>query len=573
MKYTLRFSAFFTLLFILASCARQGSPSGGIKDETPPVFMRSFPDTLSTNVDVNIKEITLDFDEYILLKDYSKQVVISPPFQKSPTVTPIAMAKKGINIKLNEPLLENTTYSFNFGNAIQDFNEGNPLSNFSYVFSTGNYIDSLQIHGKISSAYSFSSPAQTIVGLYKMDENYSDSLVLRKKPYYISRTQEDGTFLLNYLAPGKYKIIAFEDKIENVLFDYGKEDFAYQEQPIDLTENTSVNLSLFQQKPNYRIVKSEQKGEGHIVFKTQGSTTEVKVKPLSMDFKTAKIHNFQSKDSINFWFNPAVDTIAGRTGRLRFLLTHNDKNDTVSIPYTNRLKKGKMEVKSMLEGKLIPANDYKLLVSSPVTTINQSLINVFKDSVSIPFVAKVDSINNQIINVKFSKNIDEKYEINIYPKGIVDILGNTNDTVALAITGAGREDFGNLKLRLSNPPAHSFTVELVLKDKNFTPIKEIQAKAGTNVFNFLGLKPSEYMLRIKVDANENGYWDTGDFLKNKQPEPVYIYPNPITIRAMWDSDETWGLGQPTEKSTIVVPVNDERRAMQERRNEIENRRK
>lgn len=572
MKYTLRFSAILATILVVVSCARQGTPSGGVRDETPPGFIRAFPDTLSTNVDVNIKEILIDFDEYILLKDYNKQVVISPPFQKTPIVTPMAMAKRSLSMKLTEPLLPNTTYSFNFGNAIQDFNEGNPLSNFNYVFSTGDYIDSLSVSGRITSAYNFDQPTKTLVGLYKIDDKYNDSIVLQKKPYYIARAKEDGTYNLNYLAPGRYKVIAFDDQIENVLFDYGKEDFAFQEEPLVLTENAQINLKLFKQKPAYRVTKSEQKGHGHIVFKTQGSTTDVDVKPLTKDFKTAAIHSFQSKDSINFWFNPSIDSIEGKSQRLRFLLTHQDKTDTVSVLYTNLLKKTEMTVKSNLEGKLIPVNDYQMMVSAPVDKINPALINIFKDSIALPFTAKIDSVNKQLIRFDFQKNIDEKYEINIFPKAIYDITGKTNDTIALIITGGGREDFGNLKIRLTNAPTKPFLIQLYKKAKDYPLIKEIKAKPGANLFDFTGLIPNEYVLRILVDENENGLWDTGDFLNKLQPEPVYIYPNPIKVRAMWDMDETWIIGQAVE-AIPFIPVDDERKAMQERRANIENSRK
>lgn len=231
-----------------------------------------------------------------------------------------------------------------------------------------------------------------------------------------------------------------------------------------------------------------------------------------------------------------------------------------------------MTVKSNLEGKLIPVNDYQMMVSAPVDKINPALINIFKDSIALPFTAKIDSVNKQLIRFDFQKNIDEKYEINIFPKAIYDITGKTNDTVALIITGGGREDFGNLKIRLTNAPTKPFLIQLYKKAKDYPLIKEIKAKPGANLFDFIGLIPNEYVLRILVDENENGLWDTGDFLKKLQPEPVYIYPNPIKVRAMWDMDETWIIGQAFE-TIPFIPVDDERKAMQERRQEIENRKK
>ena len=166
MNKTTRFSLLLFTLFVVISCARQGSPTGGPKDETPPVFIKAHPDTLATNVAVDLNEAIINFDEYVVLKEYSKNVVISPSFQIPPIVTPQALAKKYVSIKFQEPLLPNTTYSFNFGDAIQDFNENNKLSNFQYVFSTGDYIDSLKIEGRVNSSYDFTLPKKVLVGLY-----------------------------------------------------------------------------------------------------------------------------------------------------------------------------------------------------------------------------------------------------------------------------------------------------------------------------------------------------------------------------------------------------------------------
>src|SRR5574344_1886528 len=168
MNKTTRFSLLMLTILTVISCARQGSPTGGPKDETPPVFLKAAPDTLATNVDVNLQEATINFDEYIILKEYSKNVVVSPSFQIPPIVTPQALAKKNISIKFQEPLLPNTTYSFNFGDAVQDSNENNKLSNFQYVFSTGSFIDSLKVTGHVNSSYDFKLPEKILVGLYKV---------------------------------------------------------------------------------------------------------------------------------------------------------------------------------------------------------------------------------------------------------------------------------------------------------------------------------------------------------------------------------------------------------------------
>lgn len=550
MNKTTRFSLLMLTILTVISCARQGSPTGGPKDETPPVFLKADPDTLATNVDVNLQEATINFDEYILLKEYSKNVVVSPSFQIPPIVTPQALAKKNISIKFQEPLLPNTTYSFNFGDAIQDFNENNKLSNFQYVFSTGSFIDSLKVTGRVNSSYDFKLPEKILVGLYKVDSTYKDSIILQKKPYYIARANDKGEYQLNYLASGKYKLIAFEDKVENVMYDYGKERLAFHNEPIELNANQQINLNLFNQKPAYRKPEASFKQEGLIVFKTTGATDDVTITPVGKEFKTAYIQKFPKQDSINFWFNPKVDTIVGRSAKLNFKVQHKDQIDEVSALYSKSNTERKLEFKAINDQKLAPNKPFKIQANAPIKSLDLSKIYVFKDTLSIPFKVSIDTVNAQNLNFAFEKNLDEKFEVNIYPNALTDVLGEKNDTLAYPIKMGTRGDFGHLKLTLQNTPSKPFILQFLKTDKDFTVIEEIYNPANKNYFEFNFIEPGEYLFRLLVDENENGKWDTGDYLSGKQPEPIYLYPEPIKIRAMWDATETWVLGEANQPVSL-----------------------
>lgn len=550
MNNTTRFSLLMLTILTVISCARQGSPTGGPKDETPPVFLKADPDTLATNVDVNLQEATINFDEYILLKEYSKNVVVSPSFQIPPIVTPQALAKKYISIKFQEPLLPNTTYSFNFGDAIQDFNENNKLSNFQYVFSTGSFIDSLKVTGRVNSSYDFKLPEKILVGLYKVDSTYKDSIILQKKPYYIARANDKGEYQLNYLASGKYKLIAFEDKVENVMYDYGKERLAFHNEPIELNANQQINLNLFNQKPAYRKPEASFKQEGLIVFKTTGATDDVTITPVGKEFKTAYIQKFPKQDSINFWFNPKVDTIVGKSAKLNFKVQHKDQIDEVSALYSKSNTERKLEFKALNDQKLAPNKPFKIQANAPIKSLDLSKIYVFKDTVSIPFKVSIDTVNAQNLNFAFDKNLDEKFEVNIYPNALTDVLGEKNDTLAYPIKMGTRGDFGHLKLTLQNTPSKPFILQFLKTDKDFTVIEELYNPANKNYFEFNFIEPGEYLFRLLVDENENGKWDTGDYLSGKQPEPIYLYPEPIKIRAMWDATETWVLGEANQPVSL-----------------------
>ncbi len=550
MNKTTRFSLLMLTILTVISCARQGSPTGGPKDETPPVFLKADPDTLATNVDVNLQEATINFDEYILLKEYSKNVVVSPSFQIPPIVTPQALAKKYISIKFQEPLLPNTTYSFNFGDAIQDFNENNKLSNFQYVFSTGSFIDSLKVTGRVNSSYDFKLPEKILVGLYKIDSTYKDSIILQKKPYYIARANDKGEYQLNYLASGKYKLIAFEDKVENVMYDYGKERLAFHNEPIELNANQQINLNLFNQKPAYRKPEASFKQEGLIVFKTTGATDDVTITPVGKEFKTAYIQKFPKQDSINFWFNPKVDTIVGKSAKLNFKVQHKDQIDEISALYSKSNTERKLEFKALNDQKLAPNKPFKVQANAPIKSLDLSKIYVFKDTVSIPFKVSIDTVNAQNLNFAFDKNLDEKFEVNIYPNALTDVLGEKNDTLAYPIKMGTRGDFGHLKLTLQNTPSKPFILQFLKTDKDYTVLEELYNPANKNYFEFNFIEPGEYLFRLLVDENENGKWDTGDYLSGKQPEPIYLYPEPIKIRAMWDATETWVLGEANQPVSL-----------------------
>ena len=176
------FRYIFTLLFItlfLSSCAKRATITGGLKDTIAPVMKQSFPPNYTTNFEGN--EIKIVFDEYIKLKDLNKQLIVSPPMQRQPIITPTT-ASKTLTIKILDSLKPNTTYSFNFGKSIQDNNEGNPYQQFKYVFSTGNIIDSLKVRGQVLDAYDKDVEAFVSVMLYEYDEKYSDSLIYKERP-------------------------------------------------------------------------------------------------------------------------------------------------------------------------------------------------------------------------------------------------------------------------------------------------------------------------------------------------------------------------------------------------------
>jgi hypothetical protein len=191
----------FVIGFLLQSCARVGSPVGGPKDSLAPKFLSSNIDTTRINVSRDIRELRLDFDEYITLKDINKNLIISPPIKSITRIIPSNIANKFILIQWKDTLQANTTYNFNFGNSIADNNEGNILRYFNFAFSTGDKLDDLYISGEVKDALSIKKGSENkfVVGLYQA----KDTIDYKQKPYYITKLDDDGYYELNYLSPGK----------------------------------------------------------------------------------------------------------------------------------------------------------------------------------------------------------------------------------------------------------------------------------------------------------------------------------------------------------------------------------
>ncbi len=237
-----------------SGCAQIGSISGGDKDSLPPKLLASNPKLLSTNFTGN--KITFTFDEYIdELQDVQANVLVSP----YPKINPEFKSKlKTVSVKLKDTLLANTTYSIQFGSAIRDVNEGNIFKGFTYVFSTGNVIDSLQLSGNVELAETGKTDSTLMVLLYR---NANDSSVQQAKPSYIANVKGDGSFTFVNLPPGNFNIYALKDGDGGKTYNSKTELFAFADKPILVAgNNDSVKLYAYQEekdnkKPAASLIK------------------------------------------------------------------------------------------------------------------------------------------------------------------------------------------------------------------------------------------------------------------------------------------------------------------------------
>ncbi|MCB0468449.1 MAG: Ig-like domain-containing protein, partial [Aequorivita sp.] len=297
-------------LFILSfvDCAKKGTPSGGPRDTIPPIIVRSSPENYSTNFTGD--EIEIRFDEYIKLKDLTKELIISPPMKYTPIITPLNTSKT-LKIKLIDTLKPNTTYSFNFGKSIVDNNEGNQFEYFKYIFSTGSYIDSLKLSGKVKDAQLIAPEIPTTVMLYEAGETFNDSLVFTEKPTYITVTKDStGTFELTNLKEGNYLLLALKEKNNDYTFQPKNDKIGFVKQLITLPTDSSYTLTLFKEISDYKLARPSQVGKNHIVFGYEGRADSLDIELLSEkpEDYISTVFKDEKTDTLHYWFKPAVET-------------------------------------------------------------------------------------------------------------------------------------------------------------------------------------------------------------------------------------------------------------------------
>ncbi|MXV38609.1 hypothetical protein GO491_07965 [Flavobacteriaceae bacterium Ap0902] len=519
---------------LVFACARKGTPSGGPIDLDAPILLKAVPDTLQTNVPTDIKNVELTFDEFIILKDFNQNFLVSPPIEPNPIVTPQGSPSKEITINFNSELEPETTYSLNFGQSIQDNNEGNKLPYFSYVFSTGNHIDSLEMTGKIDYPLLKIEPENLIAALYKVDSSYTDSLIYKNKPFYVAKADSANIFKLRNLKAGDYRLVAFNDDVPNLRFDPKSENFAFYPEIVQPGSNEAYNLTLFQPQIPFRFVEAQQLEQGKLAFYFEGNPKELSINAISHNIKSQRIIHRPYSDTLTYFFNPTAtgDTLTERRPRLKFTWTHGGITDTIpAILYDNQKETPlKLYTRSI---NYVPGKKYQIEANYPLDTVDKNYIRVRQDTLDIDF--DVNRLQHNRFELDFPLEFDSNYQITLYPQAVRDIMQRTNDSINLNLNIKGEREFGNLVLNIQNKPASPTWLKLYNSNGN-----ELYAiYSNQTSYEFKYLVPGTYTFKLLVDENSNERYDTGDYILNIQPEKVYEYPGTVVVKAFWDVEETW----------------------------------
>lgn len=548
------------------SCANtQGAPTGGPKDTIPPKVVAIFPDSNALNVPRKKTKITVTFNEYIQLKDASKNIVLSPPQKKRPEAK---VKGKSIVVTFPEDLDSNKTYSLNFGSAIADNNEGNILENFVYSFSTGNELDSMLISGTVVD-YSTLLPVPDItLALYR---NPTDSAVFNTLPDAVAKTDKWGYFCVRNLKPVPYAVFAFKDENGNNKYDPGGELIGFMDslytprvvmekglpqlQAYDMKDTAAcllrpceMDLYLFREKPTTQYVKNYGRPTARGAFLSFNAPDVIidsfSIRGIRHD-KIIKQFN-QTFDSLAFWVNEG-----GKMPDTLFLGIKYHKTDSagVLVPTVENFKlvapKEKKETrkrgearkdeqrKDLLKFELKASPDkveqdgYVFEFPEPLVVSNFDSIRFTtstpKKIVSLQeFTVRQDSadIKRYILRPAEPFKIGNDYEM-IIPRAIFrDINGFTNDSTYNKLSLPTDDKLSSLTLEMKNVDTR-YIVELI-NEKRDKVFRTYIINDDTSL-RFPYLQKGIYSVRITEDKNNNGLLDPGNVLLRKQPEKVLLY--------------------------------------------------
>lgn len=529
----------FLLLLFFVSCAKRGAITGGLKDTIAPTLVSSFPENYSVKFQGN--KIKLVFDENIKIKNLNKQLIISPPMKNDLLIVPTTATKK-LTITINDTLQPNTTYSLNFGQSIADNNEGNPYNQFKYVFSTGDYIDSLALGGRIKDAHDKEVVSFVSIMLYEANEKFNDSTIYKETPRYITNTLDSlKTFRLENLKPGKYFLVAMKDNNSNNKFDPKSDRIGFNKQIVTIPNDTVFELELFKEVMPLKIIKPIQASGNRLIVgyegnpKSNGKMAKITLKNKD-EILPSVITKMSKKDSLQVWYKPlkadslSLNIVKDKYKKDFTFKIKNQKSDTLSL-------------KSVQGGTLNFRDRFTLESNTPLVKLDKSKMKLIdKDSVAVEFTTAYDEYTQQLF-VDFKKDEAQKYNFKLLPGAVTDFFEKTNkDTLMYKLTTRKLSDYGSILLSLKN--AKRFPIIIELTNEKGDIVKESEYTESKTEIEFNLLEPSQYTLRAIYDDNKNKEWDTGNYLEKRQAEEVIYYSEAIDLHANFDRNETFDLSAP-----------------------------
>ena len=596
--------AFFT------RCASIMTPQGGPKDTIPPVIVKLEPDNFTTNFQE--KRIYIEFNEFVQIKDQQKEFYTSPAMKKLPL---IATRGKGIVVTIRDTLQENTTYALDFGSAIRDNNEGNPLNAMRYVFSTGDKVDSLMCSGYTADSYTADSVSRTFIWFFIADSlpdtpDY-DSTIFNRKPDAIARAQNNGIFIAQNLKPVDYRIYAFGDKNDNMMYEAGTDlvgiidgvynpakmpEFAIWFDSLRMYPSAEPQLyfRMFTDKAfkNQRLVEATRPAckKAMLYFNTANPDIEsIRFDSIPSD-KILYDPQTKGKDTVALWFNvPAEnlpDTLKGEITYFRHdsVRQYVKTTEPLKIEWhlveskdeqRAREKEEKEREKALKEGReyappqkpnpfkhsfsasgeFNPETGFDVKFDFPAVKFDSAAVTLVKmgegdkeEPIAKHFIR--DSLNMSRWHIDAKWEEATKYRLFIPAGAVTDIMGYENDTITLNIASFDPEKFATLVINVKGENDKQYIIQQTdAAGKTQREVKHVV----TGKYRIRFVPAGEIRLRIIEDTNGNGEWDAGDVVKRLQPERAEMY---ISDKGedLFVTKVNWEIEIQMNMSKIFVPM-------------------
>ena len=575
------------LLFMtafLCRCATVGTPTGGPKDSLPPVIVKLTPDNFSTNRPTTGHErILIEFDEYVQIKDQQKEFFTSPAMKKKPLIT---LKGKGIVVQLRDTLEPNTTYALNFGGAIRDNNENNPLNAMRYVFSTGAEIDSMIVSGYTADSYKADSVSKSFIWFFAADSVEQvidhDSTLFKYKPDVIARAENNGIFIAQNLKPIPYRVYAIQDKNDNQMYEPSTDQVGFLEEAINPAEQPDFAIwydslrfypsaepqlyfRMFTDRAFRRQVLQDSKRP--LQHKAELFFSAERPEILSLKFDSIPSDSIliepvtQGRDTLNLWFGmqsaSLPDTIKGEMIYLKHDTANILRPDTVALKLAWRKIESKEEEKERerleRERKKAEAAGEKWEEPKKPSPFKHTIpdkadINPEKHLwVDFDYpLTKIDSAN-----ILLTHTLEDGTVEDCALHFVRDTFGirryqlrsdwQTGGTYTLTIPEGALENIAGEK---NDSLVATYTVfdpnkyaVLVLNIESSDPeatyivqqldqngkLQQEQANVKAGRVQMNYIAVGEIQIRVVEDKNGNGKWDTGNVVEMRQPERTELY--------------------------------------------------
>lgn len=517
----------------LVGCAQFVPPTGGKKDETPPELVSSVPINKSRNV--SSQQLILTFNEGIDVTGLRQDLIVSPEITGG---FEVKSSLKEVTLKFNQPLQKNTTYTFNFRNGIKDLNEKNPAKNLKLVFSTGPIIDSLGLKGKVENLQTNKPANEVLVGLYQLKE--TDTLAYyERKPDYFIKTDTTGQFLFENLKSAPYKLLAFQDKNNNLLPDPPTEWLGILpdtiEAKIDIPEYA---LSIYQaDKKGNKIKRKLARIQNHsitfdkpvekyqIEWKDSTQAMWVIEKPNELLF----IPKPNQKIDTSFVTIQTVDSVRNQTTFTEKIYLQEGN------PAKRNIQAFNFTTKPENARALIELSEIDFFFPNPVTDVQNDRIRIYQDSTQqIAWKGSWKDQGNTHYQLTFPTiKQPGKWKLEVDSKAFTSYQGDTTTSRKLTFDILSKEETGTITIQLTQPCTYCLLEYKRVGDSQ-PAYQPIQKEVRLNQ-----LIPGDYSFRVLYDSNENGLWDNGDYREGIPAERWYVYPAIIRLKPNFEINQTF----------------------------------